>query len=113
MQRCSHGIYLPKWATDGANPYCSGCSNFGTVVNAKQVVLPRSSGDPLTNVDQANGFGRGCPACGSTIYMRVKELGGDSHRECSECNTRYTVRMTVHQQAQALLAEMEEKECAA
>jgi Zn ribbon nucleic-acid-binding protein len=112
MQRCSHGIYLPKWATDGANPYCSGCSNFGTVVDAKEVVLPRSSSDPLTNADhiRANGFAGGCPACGTVAYVRVKEMDGDTNRECAECGTKYKTRKTVHQQAKLLLAEMEQQE---
>jgi Zn ribbon nucleic-acid-binding protein len=115
MQRCSHGIYLPKWATDGLNPYCSACGNFGKVLAEKEVVLPRSSGEFLTFADQirANGNDGGCPACGSVPYVRVKEEGGDANRECAECGTKYKVRMTVHQQAKALLAEIEQQECAA
>ncbi len=110
MQRCQHGVYLPKWAVDGANPYCSCCSNFGQVVGEKEVVLPRSSGDPLTHAEgiRANGFDGGCPACGTVVYVRVAEDGGDSHRECADCGTSYKVRMTTHQQVKALLAEMEQ-----
>ncbi len=88
MQRCQHGVYLPKWAVDGANPYCSCCSNFGQVVGEKEVVLPRT--------------------CGTVVYVRVAEDGGDSHRECADCGTSYKVRMTTHQQVKALLAEMEQ-----
>jgi uncharacterized Zn finger protein len=115
MQRCAHGIYLPKWATDGLNPYCSACGNFGKVSAEKEVVLPRSSGDPLTNADhiRANGLAGGCPACGTVAYVRVKETGGDTNRECAECGRIYKARLTEHQKAQALLAEMEQQECAA
>lgn len=114
MQRCAHGVYLPSWAVDGANPYCSCCSNFGNVTDEKEVVLPRRTSDPLTTADhvRANGLAGGCPDCGTVAYVRVKEDGGDTNRECAECGTKYKVRMTPHQQALALLAEMEQ-ECRA
>lgn len=114
MQRCAHGVYLPSWAVDGANPYCSACGNFGQVDGEKEVILPRCCNDPLTNADhvRANGLAGGCPACGTVAYVRVKETGGDTNRECAECGTKYRVRMTTHQQAKALLAEMEQ-ECEA
>jgi hypothetical protein len=110
MNRCAHGVYLPKWAKDGSNPYCSCCSNFGSVPRPKDVVLPRSSGHRLTRAGQefANGFDGGCPDCGSTIFVRVTEKN-PANRECADCGRKYKVKLRTHQQAQQLLAEMEQE----
>lgn len=108
MQRCAHGVYLPAWAVDGRNPYCSACDCFGQVPHEKSVELPRSSSDPLNTRDKlhANAKSNGaCPQCGSHVWMRQKEVGSDSQRECGECGTKFRVKLTVHQQAARLFAE--------
>jgi Zn ribbon nucleic-acid-binding protein len=106
MDRCAHGVYLPAWVTDGNNPFCSGCEAFGRVPNPQEVVLPARSNGALNTTEFAGGTG--CPACGSAVYMRVKETGGDSHRECAECGKQYRVRMSEHQRA----VRVKEAECA-
>jgi Zn ribbon nucleic-acid-binding protein len=70
-------------------------------------VLPRSSGDALSNAGRAlaNKHGSGCPECGSAIYMRVDENGSDTSRECAECGAHYKARLSTHQRA--LLIEEE------
>lgn len=113
MNRCEHSVYLPAWAKDGKSPYCSCCNSTGLIPDEKaNLELPRSSSDPLTTSDRvmANGHNSGCPECGSAVYLRVKESGSDANRECAECGKRYRRKLTVHQQAQELLRELEETE---
>lgn len=89
MRRCEHGVYIP--AGEVTAIYCSFCSPGGPA-NQRDVVLPRSCGDSLNVTDRvyANKHVSGsCPQCGSTIYSRVNEKGGDGDRICADCNTRY------------------------
>jgi DNA-directed RNA polymerase subunit RPC12/RpoP len=61
----------------------------------------------------ANKRGNGCPACGSAVWMRMRESGSDAQRECAECGTAYSVRLSVHRQAQQVFAEIEAESCLA
>ena len=109
LRRCTHGIYSPSWV-NGVNYYCQMCNSSREIPNAQEVHLPRSSGDRLTTdgVIQANKrAGSACPACGSYVWMRSKEDGPDTRRECAECGTAYSVRLSVHHQVEQMLAEMQ------
>jgi hypothetical protein len=89
MRRCEHEVYLPSWVPDGKpNPYCSGCPNFGKVNGERTPHLPQR----YINNDQLHAQYQGCPKCHATEWYRVNENGGDEHRECSECGTRYKVK---------------------
>lgn len=93
MRRCEHGVYIP--AGELKAPYCSSCTPGGPT-NQRDVVLPRSSDDPLSTSGRVNANTHGdgsCPQCGSTIYMRVNEKGGDARRECADCGTKYRARV--------------------
>jgi hypothetical protein len=93
IRRCPHGQYLGVKDHE-TSPYCRLCGSAGNPLDARPVVLPYSSGDPLNENDclKANRHnGIACPACGSTIYCRVKENGSDSNRECADCGKRYHV----------------------
>jgi len=106
LRKCPHGQYLG--ALDGdTSPYCRLCGGDGEPADARPVVLPRSSGDPLSNTGRmmANKrSGTGCPECGSAIYLRVNEKNA-SRRECADCGARYTARLSDHQRA--LLVQQE------
>lgn len=103
MSRCEHGVYIP--AGEVIAPYCQLCSPGGPS-NQRDVVLPRSSGDPLNvnaqgqRANKRNGVA--CPQCGSTIYMRVDEGGSDANRICADCGIKYRARVyrTLKQLAQ-------------
>lgn len=110
MRRCEHGVYIP--AGELTAPYCSYCTPGGPT-NQRDVVLPRSSADPLNAADRvyANKHVPGsCPHCGSTIYSRVNEKGGDAQRLCSECDTPYRARVyrTLKQLAQEAGVSLDE-----
>lgn len=93
IRRCDHGLYIP--AGEVTAPYCSYCTPGGPT-NQRDVVLPKSSNDPLNirSAQQANQTRNGaCPQCGSTLYMRVDEKGSDANRECADCGTRYRARV--------------------
>jgi predicted RNA-binding Zn-ribbon protein involved in translation (DUF1610 family) len=108
ITKCSHGVYIPEGESQAL--YCRLCVPDGPT-DTKDVVLPRSSGDPLTtagrvmaNKSKTSG---GCPECGSTIYLRTNERN-DVNRECADCGTNYRVRLSNHQRA--LQVEREEME---
>ena len=112
LSKCSHDVYLPAWAVDGQNPYCSGCSTFGRVPNPQNVVLPTASNDPLSNKGRlmANKRGNltGCPACQSSIYvLRSNNL---TDRSCGDCGENYKVRLSLKQRAEMIRVEAEEQE---
>jgi predicted RNA-binding Zn-ribbon protein involved in translation (DUF1610 family) len=93
IHRCPHGVYIP--AGEVTAPYCSYCSPGGPA-NQRDVVLPRSSADPLNAADRvyANKHVSGsCPQCGSTVYMRKDEKGTDANRICADCGTPYRARV--------------------
>ena len=110
LNKCEHGVYLPSWAVDGANPYCTGCDNFGKVPNPQNIILPKSSGDALTKAGRLSAnkheAARGCPECLSAVYTIENN---PSERTCGDCGTRYKVRLTAHQRAEILRADIEEK----
>jgi len=91
LRRCPHGQYLG--ALDGeASPYCILCGGTGNPIDARPVVLPRSSGDPLDESGRVYANKKsltGCPECGSHVWLRVDENGGDAQRECADCGTKY------------------------
>ena len=91
IRKCPHGQFLG--ALDGeTSPYCILCGGPGNPVDARPVVLPRSSGDPLDESGRvyANKHSRiGCPECGSHVWLRVNEKGSDTQRECADCGTKY------------------------
>jgi hypothetical protein len=103
ISRCAHGVYIP--AGEVTAPYCTYCCPGGPT-NQREVVLPKSSDNPL-NVSgrvHANKHVSGaCPQCGSTIYMRKDEKGGDAARICGDCGTPYRAR--VYKSFKALAAE--------
>jgi len=101
MTKCAHGVYLPAWAVDGRNPYCSCCENFGKVPRERAVNLPGKSSTPLES--------GGCPECGSTVWLRVAENGSDANRECGECGRKYKRKLTVHEQFRRLFEAEEQK----
>lgn len=108
ITKCDHGVYIPEG--ESRAPYCQICQPGGPA-ETRAVVLPRSSADPLTtagrvmaNTRQQNG---GCPECGSTIYVRTNERN-DANRECADCGANYRVRLTGHQRALMLEAEVEQ-----
>lgn len=93
ISRCPHSVYIP--AGEVRAPYCSYCSPGGPS-NQRDVVMPRSSGDPL-NTSGCVGANRhilgSCPKCGSNVYSRVNEQGSDANRLCADCGTHYHVRV--------------------
>lgn len=94
ISRCQHGVYIP--AGEVRAPYCSYCSPGGPANQREEVVLPRSSGDPLNTSSRvaANKHADGsCPQCGSVVYVRVNEKGSDANRICADCETHYKVRV--------------------
>lgn len=97
IRKCPHGQYLG--ALDGdTSPYCVLCGGTGNPIDARPVVLPRSSSDPLDETGRvyANKHSRtGCPECGSHVWLRVDENGGDTQRECPDCGTKYR-RVNTH-----------------
>jgi Zn ribbon nucleic-acid-binding protein len=109
LARCPHDVYLAG-SVDGKSLYCGLCNPSRIIPDVQEVHLPRSSGDRLTTdgVLQANKrAGSACPACGSYVWMRSKEDGPDTRRECAECGTAYSVRLSVHHQVEQMLAEMQ------
>jgi Zn ribbon nucleic-acid-binding protein len=109
MNRCEHGHYIG--ANDSVAYYCRLCWPDGQPPRTENVNLPRS-GKPLTTADRARANihnHSSCPACGSAIWLRVKETGTDSRRECADCGQLYTVRLSPHQQAQRIRQEVEAK----
>jgi Zn ribbon nucleic-acid-binding protein len=114
LSKCDHGIYLCNGSTNGKALYCQLCTPGGPS-DQHQVILPRSSASPLSTDGRimANKRGNGCPACGSAVWMRMRESGSDAQRECAECGTAYSVRLSVHRQAQQVFAEIEAESCLA
>lgn len=112
IPKCAHGSYTPQPERESGepSPYCILCGGTGSPANARPVVLPRSSNDPLDESGRkyANKrSGIGCPECGDHIYLRVNENGGDAKRECASCGHVYRRRSTDHERALAVEAEME------
>jgi len=114
ISKCVHGVYLCSGSVDGKALYCQLCTPGGPS-DQHQVILPRSSASPLSTDGRimANKRGNGCPACGSAVWMRMRESGSDAQRECAECGTAYSVRLSVHRQAQQVFAEIEAESCLA
>lgn len=93
IRRCPHGVYIPNG--EKVAIYCTWCQPLGPT-NQRDVVLPRSSDGPLNAADRvyANKHVPGsCPQCGSTIYSRANEKGGDDNRICADCGTPYRARV--------------------
>jgi hypothetical protein len=87
IQRCPHSVYIP--AGEVTAPYCTYCTPGGPT-NQRDVVLPRSSGDPLNTTNHVYASKPGsCPQCGSTCYTRKNEKGSDAQRICADCDTPY------------------------
>ncbi|HEY2390276.1 MAG TPA: hypothetical protein VGK22_03810 [Candidatus Angelobacter sp.] len=105
INKCEHGIYISEGETHAL--YCSYCTPGGPA-HTKDVVLPRSSGDVLSNSDRvtANAHLGGCPECRSSIYMRSNELH-DTNRECADCGAKYRVRLTPRQRVMIAREESE------
>jgi Zn ribbon nucleic-acid-binding protein len=114
ISKCEHGIYLCNGSTNGKALYCQLCTPGGPS-DQHQVILPRSSASPLSTDGRmmANRHGNGCPQCGSSVWMRLEENGGDANRVCAECGTAYKVRLNTHQLAERVRAEVEALECLA
>jgi DNA-directed RNA polymerase subunit RPC12/RpoP len=112
LRRCVHGLYAPTW-TNGCNAYCALCNPSRVIPNEQSVILPRSSADKLSSEGRtlANKRGNGCPACGSSVWMRSKENGGDANRVCADCGIAYKIRLSVHRKAQQVFAEIEAESC--
>jgi hypothetical protein len=93
ISRCAHGVYIPTGEVTA--PYCTYCCPGGPT-NQRDVVLPKSSDDPLNvsgRVHANKNVSGACPRCGSTIYSRVNEKGGDANRVCADCGTHYRARV--------------------
>ena len=102
IRKCEHGSYISVNETRAL--YCALCSPDGPL-NPKDVVLPRSL--PTSDHMLANSNSRGCPQCGSSTWLRRKESGPDTQRECADCGTSYRVRISDHQRAKTVQAEVE------
>jgi hypothetical protein len=111
ITKCQHGVYLSAGSIGDKAAYCRMCCP-DPPSDTREVVLPRSSADHLTDEGRtlANKRGNGCPACHSHVWMRVKEDGGDTRRQCAECDCCYSVRLNTHHQALRVLAEMQAAE---
>jgi hypothetical protein len=112
--KCEHGVYICAGSINGKALYCQICTPGGPN-DQREVVLPRNSADSLTSEGRVmanHHSGSGCPQFGSAVWMRTQENGSDSRRECAECGVAYSVRLSIHQQAQQMLSEME-AECSA
>ena len=107
IRRCEHGVYVP--AGERTAQYCQQCAPDGPTFRTRDVVLPRSSSDPLHNsgLYANNKNPRACPDCGSTIYLRAKETGRDTRRECADCAKRYRVAKTFGELVKEALACLE------
>jgi hypothetical protein len=106
INKCQHGVYVPDGESQA--PYCQLCTPGGPT-NTKDVVLPRSSGDPLDEAGRAYAntrSGTGCPECGSHIYLRKTETN-DAQRECADCGAGYRVRLSDRQKVAAMQLEAE------
>jgi hypothetical protein len=106
IQKCSHGSYIPEGESQAL--YCRLCVPDGPT-NTKDVVLPRSSSDPLDEAGRTyanNRSGKGCPQCGCHIYLRKKETN-DAQRECADCGAGYRVRLSDRQKFAAMQLEEE------
>jgi DNA-directed RNA polymerase subunit RPC12/RpoP len=113
LPKCEHGIYLCHGSSDGKALYCRLCLPDAPP-DQREVVLPRSSASPLSTEGKimANRrSGNGCPACGSSVWMRSKENGGDANRLCADCGAAYKIRLNTHQQAEQVRTEVEAPEC--
>jgi Zn ribbon nucleic-acid-binding protein len=110
ISKCVHGVYLCHGSSDGKALYCRLCLPDAPP-DQREVVLPRSSADKLSNEGRTLANKRGCPQCGSAVWMRMRESGSDAQRECAECGTAYSVRLNAHQQAEQVRAEVEALEC--
>ena len=88
LPRCEHGVYVCSGSPLGKSLYCSFCTPLGPY-DTKDVVLPRSSGDPLTTAGRLLANRGGCPKCGSTLWLRQKETGSDLARTCADCGALY------------------------
>ena len=89
------------------------CNPSRIIPDVQEVHLPRSSADRLTTdgILQANKRQNGaCPECGSMIWSRVKETGGDVFRICADCEHTYRHKPNAHEQALRVLAEMQAAE---
>jgi hypothetical protein len=106
IRKCEHSVYIPEGETRAL--YCTYCTPGGPA-DTKEVVLPRSSGDALSNADRvmANAYLGGCPECRSAIYLRTNELH-DTSRECADCGTKYKVRLSTHQRVMIAQEEADE-----
>jgi predicted RNA-binding Zn-ribbon protein involved in translation (DUF1610 family) len=107
INKCQHGVYVPEG--ESRAPYCQVCTPGGPT-DTKDVVLPRSSSDPLSSAGRVMANKRqsnGCPECGSVIYLRKNERS-DVNRECADCGASYRVRLSDQQRAQLIKAEAEE-----
>jgi len=109
IPKCSHGIYLCRGSENGRALYCMSCNPGRIIPDVQEVHLPRSSGDRLTTdgILQANKRqNAACPECGSMIWMRTKENGGDVFRICADCNCHYRHKVTAHEQVKQLAREL-------
>lgn len=107
INKCQHGVYIPEGESHA--PYCQICTPGGPT-DTKDVVLPRSSSDPLSSAGRVMANKRqrnGCPECGSAIYLRKNERS-DVSRECADCGANYRVRLTNHQRAVLIGEEAEQ-----
>ena len=104
LRRCEHGVYIS--AGQSRAQYCQQCSPDGPAFTTRDVVLPRSSSDTMDHNDgtlYANNLApRACPACGSTIYLRKKETGRDTQRECADCGKQYRVTKSFGEMVRAV-----------
>ncbi len=106
IPRCVHGVYIGSG--ESRAQYCQQCSPDGPSFRTRDVVLPRSSGDPLDHAGlyANNKSPRVCPNCGSTIYLRQKETGRDTQRECADCGKQYRVKQSFGEMVKAAEADL-------
>ena len=85
--RCPHSVYMAG-VNHGStkSPYCSFCSPGGPKFETRDVVLPRSSNDPLEakEIRAHSHPSDACPDCLSRIFVKVSD-----GRECADCGKRY------------------------
>ena len=85
--RCPHSVYMAG-VNHGSKkaPYCSICSPSGPRFETRNVVLPRSCGDPLEAKEiRAHAHpSDACPECLSRVFVKVSD-----GRECADCGERY------------------------
>lgn len=71
LSKCDHDVYLPSWASNGNNPYCSGCCPPDPVL--------QKSGTAFTPFP---GGEKKCPKCESDKSFKFK---GEYEWHCKEC----------------------------